>query len=48
MTAPEVDEIGRIKGKPNGGTPIERRNQLPDGANISSMGNKLKVELGWQ
>ncbi len=47
MTAPEVDEIGRIKGKPKG-TPIERRNQFPDGANIFSMGNELKVELGWQ
>ena len=47
MTAPEVDEIGRIKGKSKG-TPIERRDQLPDGANISSMGKKLKIELRWQ
>jgi hypothetical protein len=47
MTGPEVYEIGRIKGKPEG-TPIERRNQFPDGTKISSMGNKLKVKLGWQ
>jgi hypothetical protein len=47
MTGPEVYEIGRIKGKPKR-TPIERRNQFPDRANISSMGNELKVELGWQ
>ena len=47
MSAPEVDEIGRIKGKSKG-TPVERRNQLPDGVNSSSMGNKLKVKLGWQ
>jgi hypothetical protein len=48
MTAPEVDEIGRIKGKSEGGTPIERRKQFPDGAYISSMCKELKVKLGWQ
>jgi hypothetical protein len=47
MTTPEVDEIGRLKRKPKG-TPIKRRNQFPNGANIFSMGNELKVELWWQ
>ena len=47
MTAPEVNEIGRIKGKPKG-TSIERWNHLPDGTNIFSMGDELKVELGRQ
>ena len=47
MAGPEIDEIGRIKGKPER-TPRERRNQFPDGANMFSMGNELKVELGRQ
>ena len=47
MTAPEVNEIGRIKGKPKG-TSKERWNDLPDGTNIFSMGDELKVELGRQ
>ena len=47
MTAPEVDEIGCIKGKSKR-TSIERWNHLPDGTNIFSMGDELKVELGRQ
>ena len=47
MTAPEVDEIGRTKGKSEG-APVEWRNHLPEGANIFPMGNEFKVELGRQ
>ena len=47
MAAPQVDEIGRIKGESEG-PPIERRKQLPEGADIFTVSQELKVELGRQ